>query len=515
MAQFDRNGNGNDGKNETDSFFDGPSQDIPPQENPEKPQGGNKEQNVRPSSNGEAAKRKNILKKVIAVVLAVAALVIAFFYGMHCAEYFYDDGLKSLLWFKERVESEYYQDISDEDFWQAAIDGVETILDPYSQYFTSDEYDEVVNSNMGIMDGIGLSFFMNTNKVARVSLSSPVFYAEKDPDQPMNIETGLSLTGIGTQKDSLTNVFDSVTLQEEMAKYKSGDTVYLRFTVETVENEEELAAAQSTVIRVRLSQYVESYVLYAANGKAWMMKYENETDPGVWTDVSEYVSVDEKVSGNTAYLKLVEFNAGAASEFTLALEQFKQDGCETLLFDLRNDGGGSLSVMQNISAHLLKDADSQNEIVLTAKYKNGLVENYTASGNDYNTYFDGKKIYVAANGNTASASEALMGAMISYGTIGYEDIFLTDTPSKDDPSGDGFAKTYGKGIMQSYFYNPSLDEAVKLTTAQIYWPNGNSIHGKGITTEDGEDGKHPTAVFAQSNGVYGDPELDTILSKVS
>lgn len=513
MSQFDRNGN--DGRKETDPFFDGPSQDIPPQEDPQKLQGGNKEQNVRTSSNGEAAKRKNILKKVIAVVLAVAALVIAFFYGMHCAEYFYDDGLKSLLWFKERVESEYYQDISDEDFWQAAIDGVETILDPYSQYFTSDEYDEVVNSNMGIMDGIGLSFFMDTNKVARVSLNSPVFYAVKDPDHPMNMETGLSLTGIGTQKDNLVNIFDSVTLQEEMAKYKSGDTVYLRFTAEDVKNEEELASAQSTVVSVQLSQYVESYVLYAANGKAWMMKYENEKDPGTWTDVSEYVSIDEKVSGNMAYLKLVEFNAGAASEFTRALEQFKQDGCETLLFDLRNDGGGSLSVMQSISSHLLKNADSKNEIVLTAKYKNGLVENYTAGGNDYNTYFEGKKIYVAANGNTASASEALIGAMISYGTIGYEDIFLTDTPSKDYPSGDGFAKTYGKGIMQSYFYNSSLDEAVKLTTAQIYWPNGNCIHGKGITTEDGEDGKHPTAVFAQSNGEYGDPELDTILSKVS
>ena len=71
----------------------------------------------------------------------------------------------------------------------------------------------------------------------------------------------LSLIHICTQKDSLTNVFDSVTLQEEMAKYKSGDTVYLRFTAETVENEEELAAAQSTVISVQLSQYVESLSL--------------------------------------------------------------------------------------------------------------------------------------------------------------------------------------------------------------------------------------------------------------
>ncbi len=511
MSQSESNGNGRGTMYETDPFFDGP-QDMPPQGGgvdvpPEK---GAK---TPPSKGGEDAKRKGAGKKVLAVVLSVAALAIAFLWGIYCSRFFYDAGLKSLLWFKDRVQSEYYEEVSDEEFWQAAIDGVEASLDPYSQYFTSDEYDEVVNSNKGIMDGTGLSFFSGTNKLVRVALNSPVFYAEHDPDFP--IETGLSLTGIGTSEGELVGIFDSKTLQTELAKYKSGDTVYLRFTKEDVKNEAALAVAHSTVISVQLSQYVESYVLYAAKGKAWIMAYENGSAVGVWKDVSGYVSTDEKVTADTAYLKLVEFNAGAASEFTRALEQFRQDGCDTLLFDLRNDGGGSLSVMQNISSHLLKNAKSANKIVLTAEYRSGLKENYTASGNDYNTYFEGKKIYVAANGNTASASEALMGAMISYGTIGYEDIFLTDTPSENYPGGDGFAKTYGKGIMQSYFYNSSLDEAVKLTTAQIYWPNGTCIHGKGITTEDGEDGKHPTAVFAASNGVYGDPELDTILSKIS
>ena len=74
MAQFDQNGN--DGKNAADPFFDGPSQDMFSQGNSNEPQGGNKGQNVQPSSNGETAKRRNVFKKVLAVVLALAALAI-------------------------------------------------------------------------------------------------------------------------------------------------------------------------------------------------------------------------------------------------------------------------------------------------------------------------------------------------------------------------------------------------------------------------------------------------------
>ena len=140
MSQSKDNGNGRGTMYETDPFFDGP-QDMPPQ-------GGGadvppeKGEKTPLSKGGEDAKRKGAGKKVLAVVLSVAALAIAFLWGIYCSRFFYDAGLKSLLWFKERVQSEYYEEVSDEEFWQAAIDGVEASLDPYSQYFTSDEYDE-------------------------------------------------------------------------------------------------------------------------------------------------------------------------------------------------------------------------------------------------------------------------------------------------------------------------------------------------------------------------------------
>lgn len=141
---------------------------------------------------------------------------------------------------------------------------------------------------------------------------------------------------------------------------------------------------------------------------------------------------------------------------------------------------------------------------MEAVYGNGRHERYLAGGNFYGEYLADSEIYVAANGNTASASEALIGAMISYGTIGFDDIFITDTV------GQGSARTYGKGIMQTTFYNRVTGEAAKLTTAQIYWPNGTCIHGTGITTAMGA---RPS--YAASYGEYNDPELTAILEAIA
>lgn len=82
-----------------------------------------------------------------------------------------------------------------------------------------------------------------------------------------------------------------------------------------------------------------------------------------------------------------------------------------------------------------------------------------------------------ADENTASASECLIGAMVDYGAISYGDIYLRKTD-------DGTAHSYGKGVMQSTYVTLQGD-AFRLTTAQIFWPNGKTIHGVGVTEGDG------------------------------
>lgn len=93
--------------------------------------------------------------------------------------------------------------------------------------------------------------------------------------------------------------------------------------------------------------------------------------------------------------------------------------------------------------------------------------------------------------------------MISYGTIGYGDIFLTDT------TGMGIASTYGKGIMQVSYYDLLTGDGVTLTTARCNWPNGTCIHGTGIRSQEGTR-LSPAQTFADP----GDAELDYIIGQI-
>ncbi|MDE7373288.1 MAG: hypothetical protein K2N18_04415, partial [Clostridia bacterium] len=94
-------------------------------------------------------------------------------------------------------------------------------------------------------------------------------------------------------------------------------------------------------------------------------------------------------------------------------------------------------------------------------------------------YFDDARITVLADEHTASASECLIGVMIDYETIGFSDIYL-------HKNGKGEARTYGKGIMQTSHDDDPSGGALKLTTAEIFWPKSDrSIHGVGVTPNDG------------------------------
>ena len=156
------------------------------------------------------------------------------------------------------------------------------------------------------------------------------------------------------------------------------------------------------------------------------------------------------------------------------------DGKTDLVLDLRGNGGGYLDIMQEIASFFCKNARSSSPVAAIAKYGNGKVEEFTATGNFYTRYFKQEsRICVLADGNTASAAECLIGCMVDYGATTYADICLI--------SRGGVAKTFGKGIMQTtYLLSPVKKDAVKLTTAKMYWPVSNTcIHGRGVLAEDG------------------------------
>lgn len=153
------------------------------------------------------------------------------------------------------------------------------------------------------------------------------------------------------------------------------------------------------------------------------------------------------------YVHIDSFETETATQFEEAVKDLEDQGMKALIIDVRYNPGGMVTAVVQI----LDDILPEGTVVYTED-KNGNRQDYTSSGDTYLDY----PIAVLINGESASASEILAGAVkdYQYGTL----IGTT---------------TFGKGIVQTIF--PLEDgDAVKLTTAKYFTPNGNYIHGVGI-----------------------------------
>ena len=165
-------------------------------------------------------------------------------------------------------------------------------------------------------------------------------------------------------------------------------------------------------------------------------------------------SVSHKMlQDSIGYIYINSFESETATQFEEAVSDLEKQGMEALVLDVRYNPGGLVTSVVKILDDILPEG-----VVVYTEDKNGDRQNYTSSGD---THFD-YPMAVLINGDSASAAEILAGAIkdYEYGTL----IGTT---------------TYGKGIVQTNF--PLEDgDAVKLTTAKYFTPNGNYIHGVGI-----------------------------------
>ena len=175
------------------------------------------------------------------------------------------------------------------------------------------------------------------------------------------------------------------------------------------------------------------------------------------------------------YLSVSQFEDVTTQQYKDALQVLEDEGMQALVIDLRDNPGGVLDTVVKMLDYTLSD---------------GLIV-YTENKSGKRTEYKGKDgheldipIAVLVNGNSASASEIFAGAMQDYG--------------KGKIIG---TQTFGKGIVQTI--KPLTDgSAVKLTTAKYYTPNGQNIHGQGVTpdiaveqgTDENEDTQWNTAV---------------------
>lgn len=423
-------------------------------------------------------KKRSVLLSLIAVCIALTAV----FGGCSSSE----------DWVRKTIEKNYYRFDGDyssvENMKGLSIDEMVERLDIYSDYYTEEEYEAVYADNGGNKSGVGVSYSFVQGK--GVTLQAVI---GNSPAKKAGLKAGDVILSAKTESGEEVTFSDG----ESFAAFADGCAQGEDFT---------LNLADGRAVTLAKASYTASYACMYTHDNAYEIEYA-----GGGMSVEKSDGGIAALSEDTAYVYLYQFYGNAYAEMCRLFEIFNDEGCTSLILDLRGNGGGYVDLMSQIGGLFTSRSGGAHQSMV-AKYKNGGVqvaycEEFPRGSYGYEHYAlpEGTKVYLMANHNTASASEALTGILVSYDILKYEDIFL----SKYD---DSPAKSYGKGIMQSVFTNWTTGERLKLTVAGIYWPNGKTIHGVGLTENDGCRAAPSSDTIVN---VGYDDELNCVLEKIA
>ncbi len=321
--------------------------------------------------------------------------------------------LQKMQVIEQIINMHYYkdEDISAEAISNGIYKGmVQSLGDAYSAYYTQEELSALLQHTQGVYYGIGASVSIDT----ATSYPKIVTIYEGTPAE----EAGLR--------------------EEDIIYEVAGESTYgldLTTVVSKIKGEED-TWINLTIVRDGQPDYLSIDV------------QRRKVD----VPTVEY----EMLEDGMAYILISEFDDVTVDQFTDKLAMARGNGMKGLILDLRGNPGGSLDSVIQIAQRILPKG-----LIVYTEDKYGYRNEYMCDGKREIT----EPLVVLINGNSASASEILAGAVKDYG-IGT----LVGTT------------TFGKGIVQSAI---SLNDgtAVKLTISTYFTPNGNNIHGVGVTPD--------------------------------
>lgn len=416
-------------------------------------------------------------RAVWSVVLS-AIMIAVFFLGYFCRNFIRPDSTSKA---DEIIRLIYgasiYADADDPD--EVARQILKTFLkdDQYAVYYTAEEFKKLLAEDAGNFSGIGFSLYTD-GTVAFVFMNSPAYKAgisAGDRFYAGRYGEGESaewraFSDVAEERNRDLPESERLFITDVIFEYLSGFGLN-----EEIDIMLERVTGSSSVrfdVAVEKTEFTVSYVEYYDDGAYFFFSTEEDGFKGRTEEKENVLGLSE----DTAYIKLYEFNGGASSQFSQALDFMRERGKSKLILDLRNNGGGLLNILTDIASCLINDNGKANLKVLGVEEKNR-VTRYTTGRNNY--YDNITAVSVIANKGTASASESLIGALMAYGdretkngaAFGYDKLILTSD------------STYGKGIMQTT-YRLTTGGAFKLTTAKIYWPepfNTVCVQDVGVT----------------------------------
>lgn len=266
-------------------------------------------------------------------------------------------GIKKLLALKEQISLEYYKDVDNTTLIDGAIKGMfDSLGDPYSTYFTSEEFSKYMEMATGVYEGIGVVVTEDEQGVTYV-----IAPQKGTPAEAAGIKTGDKIIKVDGE-DVTTIGSDAV-----VAKVKGPADTTVNITIARGEEIIEMSLVRKTI---------------------------------------EAKTVESRVIGDKGYIQISEFTDKTADDFEVQLGELLAQNITGLVIDLRSNPGGGVQEAVEIADRIL----GETMVVYTVD-KNGNKTEYTSDGTEQLNL----PMVALVDGGSASSAEILAGALQDTG----------------------------------------------------------------------------------------------------
>lgn len=257
----------------------------------------------------------------------------------------------------DTIEQNYYKPVDETALIDGAVQGMlKSMDDPYTFYYTPDEFAKMWEDDAGEYAGVGMQ--ITTNYTTNICTISRVFKGSP----------------------------------AEQAGVKKGDILY-KVDHDLIVNAETINDAVD--------------IMRGVPGTPVDVTFIRDGEEITFTMIRANVVINQvesmKLNDDIGLIKLYEFSSSSSAEFAQTAQAMADEGVKGIIIDLRDNPGGWVGEAQSI-ADLFMDAG----VLCTIQYGDGTTDNYS-----YRTR-DGKldvKLVVLINENSASSSEILSGAL--------------------------------------------------------------------------------------------------------
>lgn len=340
---------------------------------------------------------------------------------------------------KENIENyfEIFDEVERKEWFSIYINAITLEFDPHSNYFEPDKKEEFDQNISGKFEGIGARLQKKDQEVEiiEVIVGGPVWKAKA-------LEVGDVILKVA-QKDEDAVEIGPMRLSDAVKLIKGPKGTQVFLTVKRVSGIIEEVVINRDVVELEES-YAKSSIIH-----------KNGENYGFIQLPKFYIDFKDQKSRN------------AASDIKKELEALKKSNVSGIIMDLRNNGGGSLKTVVDITGFFIDQGP-----VVQVKSTGGAKE--VLYDEDPSIVWDGSLV-IMVNEFSASASEILAAALQDYKRA----IIL------------GSKQTFGKGTVQNVIdLNRIISGgthgdlgAVKLTTDKFYRINGGSTQLEGVRSD--------------------------------